>query len=198
MIKDKSTLIPLVIIGLCALVAGGAVAWKFLRPHHPFYLDTGYHVHADFKVYLNGKAVDFSLAKYQSTEEKHLDDYTHLHDGDGEVMHFHKPSTTIGYFFKTLGMEFTKDCFILDSGEKFCTTPTSTLELWVNGKKNILMDEYVITDLDRILITYGLPTDEERKKELESVTDKACISSEKCPERGKAKKESCVVGEPCR
>lgn len=198
MFKDKTTLVPLMIIGFCALIAMGIGVWKFTRPAHPDYLDTGYHTHADFKVYLNGKALDFTQTKYQSTEQKHLDEHTHLHDGNGDVMHFHQPTITLGYFFKTLGMQFSKDCFVLDTKEKFCTTPSSSLQLFVNGKKNTMMDQYVPEDLDHILITIGATSTAEIDLELKSVTNDACISSKKCPERGPTPVESCVVGEPCR
>ena len=198
MFKDKILLLPLIIIGICLLGAIGIGIYKFTRPAHPSYLDSGFHVHADFKVYLNGQAVDFTGAKYQSTEEKHLDEYAHLHDGNGGVLHIHKAGITLNYFFKTLGIEFTHDCFILDTKERFCTTPTSTLQVFVNGQKNDQLSEYIPQDLDHILITYGATSTAEIDQELKSITDNACIYSKKCPERGSAPVESCVVGEPCR
>jgi hypothetical protein len=73
MFKDKTILIPFIIIGICLLSAIGIGVYKFTRPSRPAYLDSGFHIHADFKVYLNGKAIDFTQAKYQSTEAKHLD-----------------------------------------------------------------------------------------------------------------------------
>jgi hypothetical protein len=198
MFKDKTILIPFIIIGICLLSAIGIGVYKFTRPSRPAYLDSGFHIHADFKVYLNGKAIDFTQAKYQSTEAKHLDENAHLHDGNGNVMHIHKAGITLGYFVNTLGMEFKKDCFTLDTKEKFCSAGSMRLQLIVNGKEHFEMDQYVPQDLDHILITYGDIFDHPEEKQLDTVTNDACIYSKKCPERGPAPVESCVVGEPCK
>ncbi len=157
-----------------------------------------FHEHADFAVYINGKKIDFSQAKYQSTKdaqgkEQERDQFVHLHDGNGDVIHLHKAGITLGYFFKTLGMEFTKDCFKLDNGQSYCTDTNRELQLFVNGQKNDQMDQYVPQDLDRILVTYGYKTNK-IDWQIKGVSDKACIYSEKCPERGPAPKEECVGG----
>ena len=40
--------------------------------------------------------------------------YLHLHDGNGHVIHRHKPDLTLGDFFHSLGMTMTSSCFELD------------------------------------------------------------------------------------
>ena len=53
-------------------------------------------------------------------------------------------------------------------------------------------------DLDKILISYGNEDEKQIKKQIDSVTDKACIQSEKCPERGLPTPEaSCSSNEIC-
>jgi hypothetical protein len=198
MIKDKTTFIPLIVIGICLLSAIGIGVYKFTRPARPSYLDSGFHIHADFKVFLNGKALDFTQAKYQSTEARHLDEDAHLHDGNGDVMHIHKAGITLGYFFKTLGIQFTENCFVLDTQERFCNAGSMQLQLLVNGKSQNQMDQYIPQDLDKILITYGDIFEHPEEKQVSTVTDEACIYSKTCPERGPAPVESCVVGEPCK
>lgn len=153
-----------------------------------------YHAHADFKVYISGKSVDFSQEKYQSTETKHLNEYVHLHDGNGEVIHKHKADVTLGLFFKSLKMDLSKDCLVMDTGEKYCNDSKNTLKMYVNGQKNDQFADYNMQDLDRILISYGSESEAQLKTQIDSVTDKACIYSEKCPERGKPPTESCVGG----
>ncbi len=59
------------------------------------------HIHADFKVYINDKQIDFSVSKYQLQAKS-----VHVEDGIGEVVHIHKKGITIGDFFETLGIEF--------------------------------------------------------------------------------------------
>ncbi len=130
--------------------------------------DEDYHIHFDLKVYLNNKAVDLSPPQYQSTEDKELDSDVHVHDGNGKVVHIHKKGITLKRFF--------------DSIKIFLPVGTKG---YVNGKKleNIL--DYTPEDLDRILIG---------SSNLNSVSDDACIYSEKCPERGKPPTEACVGG----
>lgn len=185
----------------CIALALGIIGWKIVtapKPTPP--LTSEFHIHADFKVFINNKPLDFSLEKYQShTTGTIHDDFTHLHDGNGEVMHFHKEDITLGYFFKTLGIDFTKECFTLDTGEKFCNTEDYLLQLFVNGEPSTQLNEYIPNDLDRILITYDDLTQAESHipQQIMSVTDRACIYSKTCPERGTPPVESCVAGQPC-
>jgi protein-disulfide isomerase len=151
------------------------------------------HEHADFKVILSGKAFDFSQAKYQSSEDNPLDPDAHSHDGIGNVTHKHRKGVTIGDFFKSLGMTFDNSCFITDDNTKYCSDDTNTLKFLVNGKSNDEYGNYEFTDLDKLLISYG-PKDENVTKQINLLSDDACMYSEKCPERGKPPTENCVGG----
>ena len=54
-------------------------------------------------------------------------------------------------------------------------------------------------DLEKILVSFGNQTGTEIKEQVNSIADKACIYSEKCPEKGKPPDESgCVGGGVCR
>lgn len=153
-----------------------------------------FHAHFDLSVVLNGKAIDFTQTKYQSTEANELDPYIHMHDGNGKVVHLHKEGVNLNEFFTSLKITFTKDCFDLDTGVKYCNLGTKTLKMYVNGKENTDFANYVPQDLDRILITYGSETQAQVQKQIDNVSDDACIYSEKCPERGKPPTENCVGG----
>lgn len=150
------------------------------------------HEHADFAVYLNGERFDFKPAKYQSSDTNPLDPDAHLHDGNGDVTHKHRKGITLGYFFDTLGMKFDNQCFATDDGKQYCNTADKKLTMYVNGKENTQFGNYEFTDLDRILITYGDMTGV--ADQITSVTDMACMYSEKCPERGTPPTENCVGG----
>ena len=65
------------------------------------------HTHQDFKVYINGNALDFTQAKYQKPHENQL---VHLEGGDGDVIHVHATGVTIGLFFKSI------NCCIVSGG----------------------------------------------------------------------------------
>lgn len=151
------------------------------------------HEHADLKVYINNKSLDLTQAKYQSTEEKELDPDTHLHDGNGNVVHKHRKGVTLGYFFKTLKIDFSKDCLVMDTGERYCNNETNELKFLVNGKSSDSFGSYEFSDLDKILISYG-PKAEVLSSQINSISDDACLYSEKCPERGKPPTENCVGG----
>lgn len=130
-----------------------------------------YHVHANFKVYVNGTAVDFSLAKYMEKNPN-----IHMHDTKGDLIHVHKQGMTLGDFFSSLSFEFSSDT-----------------KLYVNGKLQGSITNYIPQDLDKILITNS--TDNAVvQQEIASVPDDACIYSLKCPERGKPPTENCVGG----
>lgn len=150
------------------------------------------HEHADFAVYLNGEKFDFTKAKYQSSDTNPLDPDAHLHDGNGDVTHKHRKGITLGYFFDSLGMKFDNQCFATDDGKQYCNTSDKKLRMFVNGKENTAFGNYEFTDLDRILITYGDETGV--ADQITSISDDACLYSEKCPERGKPPTENCVGG----
>jgi hypothetical protein len=126
----------------------------------------GIHTHADFKVYLDGKAVDFSKQQYMVREK-----YVHVEDMNGNVVHFHATGVTIGEFFRTLGMRFTSECFVMNK-QKYCTGEGKTLKFYVNGEPNDLYGDYLASDLDKLLISYG-PADEDVTEQLASITNYA-------------------------
>ncbi|HKC04906.1 MAG TPA: thioredoxin domain-containing protein [Patescibacteria group bacterium] len=127
-----------------------------------------FHIHFDLKVYLNGKAVDLSQDKYQSTEGHELSPNIHLHDGNGKVVHVHKQNIQLRVLFDSLKI----------------TLPDNVLA-YVNGKRVTNILDYIPQDLDQILIG---------SSNLSSVSNDACIYSLKCPERGAPPTENCVGG----
>ena len=129
-----------------------------------------YHIHYDLLVIQNGKQLDFSQSKYQSTKENEIDSDTHVHNNKGQVVHIHKEGTTLGQFFRSVGL-----------------TPKG--KLFVNNKEVVgdIMS-YAPKDLDRIIVSDSANID------YGSVSDDACIYSEKCPERGTPPPEECVGG----
>ncbi|MEK7498017.1 MAG: thioredoxin domain-containing protein [Patescibacteria group bacterium] len=139
-----------------------------------------YHAHFDLKVYINGRALDLSLPKYQSTEEKELDEGIHSHDGNGKVVHLHKKGVPLSQYFESIKVGFPSD--------------GKPLRVFVNGKENNEALSYIAKDLDRILVVYGVYSDSQIKNLVNSVSDLACIYSETCPERGTPPEENCVGG----
>ncbi len=127
-------------------------------------IDKIVHEHADFKVYINGEFLDFAKEKYMIKAKE-----VHIEDMNGIKIHKHTSGITLEYFFKTLGFEFNKECFVLDGGESYCNENNKTIKFYVNGKRNHKYGDYKIKDGDKYLISYGNETEEEIQKQLESV-----------------------------
>ena len=130
------------------------------------------HQHADIKVYLNGKSIDFSQKKYQLTTN-----YIHFEDGIGDVMHIHASGITVGHMLRGVGMAFTNECLKINE-ENYCNDDKNSLKFYVNGKPNILFDNYAVQDLDKLLVSYG-PKTQDTSEQLASVTDLARVYSKK-------------------
>lgn len=130
------------------------------------------HMHFDIAVYRDGRKLDLAADKYMEKNEA-----VHFHDGNGEVAHIHEKEATVGMLVDSLGVD-----------------EAGAAGMVVNGKSyEGDWKRYMPADLDRIVVMYG------RQMASPQVTDKACIYSETCPERGKPPSEECVGGldTPC-
>jgi protein-disulfide isomerase len=152
------------------------------------------HEHADFKVVLNGTAIDFNQSKYQSTEDVEYHPYTHMHSGIGYILHKHKMGITVKEFLESVNITFNSSCIALDTKESYCDNNLSSLKFLVNNTSLTDFESYELKDLDSILISYGPIDDATLPAQLSSVTDLACMFSELCPQRGTPPTEECVGG----
>lgn len=177
------------------------------------------HTHADFAVYIEGRKLDFSDPRYMSApppdsesqsllpslllskayahegeEGGHIKgrEYLHLHDGNGNVMHRHKPNLTLGDFFVSIGFHMTEECFVLEDGSEICPAEGKKWQMFVNGQEIPWASQYVFQDLDKILLTYGA-TESQIQEQLSQLTNDACLYSKTCPERGDPPAENCIA-----
>ena len=188
--KYKNILLSIAIITAFALSGCGANETETVLP-----ILGDVHNHADFKIYIHNEPLNFAQEKYMSDKDKTLSNFIHVHDMDGDVIHQHMSTIKLKEFFKSIGMELNNDCFVTDDGTKYCNEGNKTLKMFVNGNLQNDIENYEFKDLDRILISYGNDDQATIQKQIESVTDKACIQSQKCPERGKPHNEStCITG----
>ena len=135
------------------------------------------HIHADWKVYINDKPLDFSDKDHIGRMQKNLpvSSFIHVDSGapvpekTGDVLHMHATGVPLWIFFESLGMKFNKDCLTLESGEKYCNEGVNNLKFYVNGKPNGEYENYIFNDLDKILISYG--NNQNLQKQLESITN---------------------------
>ena len=125
------------------------------------------HIHADAKVYINGNSVDFSQRKYQLATS-----FIHFEEGIGDVIHVHATGMTIGHLFKSLKGDLNNNCVVLE-GQSYCNENDKKLKFYVNGKPSNEFSNYIIHDLDKILVSYGNENDAEIQKQLSSITNLA-------------------------
>ncbi|MBI1936004.1 hypothetical protein HYS31_06195 [Candidatus Woesearchaeota archaeon] len=131
------------------------------------------HWHADVKVYVDGKALDFSQPRYQLATS-----FIHFEEGIGDVVHIHATGLTAGHLFESLGIDFNSNCMLIDA-QSYCNDVRNKLKFYVNGKLNDDFDNYAMQDLDKILVSYGSEDESGIKKQLDSVTDLAKKYSKK-------------------
>ena len=132
------------------------------------------HEHADFALYINGKRN--LLQNRAELFEKDPD--VHTHKGTEEIIHKHKTGVTLGQ--------------LVDSWK---TNFPIKVEWYLNGQRqNGNYKLYKFSDLDRIALNFYDSNSTLTEKQILEIADKACIYSEKCPERGKPPTEECVGG----
>ena len=181
---------------LIAVLAGYYLYLQKETGTHPIgYADSTeeVHVHSDFIVYLDGQAIDLTADKYQTTAAQTKHKHIHLHDNNDDVIHRHDHDITLKDFFDSLGFTLTNDCIVTDAGVEYCTNDTNQLQLYVNGTEVSNITDYINQEEDRLLMYYGDPEAGIVSFLLDEVTDKACIYSGTCPERGTPPPEACGI-----
>ncbi len=165
------------------------------------------HTHADFAVWIGGKELDFAKDEFMSglsTDANHDNEqgnrkYLHLHDGNGHVVHRHKPGLTLKDFFQTIGFDVV---LIQKDVPGWCWTSvqraeceSGPLRLFVNGEEHLSKSgplDYEFQDGDHLLLTDATDA-AEIQKELKAMTDDACKYSKTCPWKGDPPTENCIA-----
>lgn len=217
------------IIVLSGCVVLGLLVYRMAVPRELLPNPDPLHTHADFAVWVNGIALDFSSPEYMSAVPKttyflpfvetataHGDDeegetfpgreYLHLHDGNGHVIHKHKPGLTLGQFFASIGLSMTNECLRLDQHQmeamnqswmeidnlnaNLCNNGKFHWAMFVNGTEVPMNPDYDFQDLDQILLTYSAGND--YSEELRLMTSDACTYSKRCPWKGTSPPENCI------
>ncbi|MBI2085297.1 MAG: hypothetical protein HYT71_02170 [Candidatus Aenigmarchaeota archaeon] len=170
---DKTKLIIYALI----LIIGGAAVYVFASsisssPRMGAIGST--HEHVDFKIYINGNAINFAQQKYQLAAQ-----YVHAENGIGTLLHKHATGVTFEDFLKTVNMDIDENCFKMDDGKKYCNEGDKTLKFYLNGKISDKSKTYELHDLDKLMVSYGNETEEQLKEQLASITDLAKAESGK-------------------
>lgn len=121
------------------------------------------HIHADFKVYINGEALDFTgkdhMAGIRSGSSVssfiHVDSGAPAPEQTGDILHMHATGIPLWIFFDSINLELQE-----------------STKVYINDQLNSQDLNYVFDDLDKILITDGVG---DLQEQLNSITDFAKI-----------------------
>ena len=119
------------------------------------------HEHASLLVRIFGDKFDFSVPSYQIKSS-----WIHFEESDGTTIHRHATGVTLGYLFNTINIGINNECYMFPDGRNFCTNEDYSLKYYINHQLVKDVNDYVIEDDDRILITYGSETPEQIEEQL--------------------------------
>lgn len=129
------------------------------------------HIHADFKVYINGEALDFAKPEYyMKSSVLHVDNNQNKEDSSG-VMHMHAKNVPLWLFFRSLGMKLEKSSLTLVDGKILKNENGNTLKFYLNGHKVDELENYVFQPSDKLLINYGPENDPNIQRQISSITN---------------------------
>ncbi len=131
------------------------------------------HIHADFKMYINGKEVNlYKKENFEKNKFVHFHPTNDPNKPNENVIHVHAVGITLGQFLRTVGVVFNEGCLVIE-GRKYCEEGVKKLKVYVNGKLITNYENYTIKDLDKILISFGSENEVEIKNQLKSIGDNA-------------------------
>ncbi len=119
------------------------------------------HEHASLFVKIHDDPFDLSKERFQLRNA-----FVHLENNNGIVIHRHSQGITMEYFFETLNLGLTQNCFTFDDGRKFCTNDDYSLKFYINERQVDDLRDYIIFEGDYILISYGDETQEEIEQQF--------------------------------
>jgi len=165
--KRKSLLMAVGIFGIIAVIVGYS-AYVFVNmggagpgaPPGAGALGSA-HENIPLLVRIFGDKFDFSTSAYQIKSS-----YMHFEGADGNTIHRHASGVTMGYFFETLGLGLTDECYIFKDGREFCANEDYSLKFYINLQQVDSILDYIGQEGDRILISYGNETPEEIAEQL--------------------------------
>ncbi len=126
------------------------------------------HEHATILAKIFGDRFDFTHSDFQLQDPR-----INLEPAEPDVIHRTSKDATIGLFFDTLGMQLSSQCFVFYDGREFCSNDKDELKFYVNDQKKDDISEYIFSEDDRILISYGSENKNEIKEQLSELESMA-------------------------
>ncbi len=118
------------------------------------------HIHADWKVYVNGAAIDFLEYSHMERMQQglpvssfiHVDSGAPVPEKTGDVLHMHATGVPLWIFFESIELELSE-----------------SIKVYVNGELNSDGLNYIFNGLDKILISYG--SEDQIQQQLNTITN---------------------------
>lgn len=117
------------------------------------------HIHADWKIYINGRALDLLNRAHMDRMKNnlpvssfiHVDSGNQLPEKTGDILHMHAKGVPLWIFFESIELDLPEG-----------------MKAYVNGNELSDYKNYIFKDLDKILIT---DSKGDLQQQLNSITD---------------------------
>ena len=135
------------------------------------------HWHASFQVYDEGEKLSFNHPRFDMNP---MPMRGHLHQPNDWKMHLEGGCVTVGDFFDNMGMDLRRDSLTLDSelhgGKVLRDDGNMTLGFYVGLTNGTWIEKpdlpsYQLKDGERMLITYGIVTEDELRRQQDAIPD---------------------------
>ncbi len=110
----------------------------------------GVDIQASFAIFTNGTKRIFTDSKYHNRSPD-----VYIESENPDVVKVKKTGSTWDDFFKTLPMKLDKQCLTTGTGQVFCSNNNVTLKFYLNGQLDQDALNKVITNGDKLLVSYG-------------------------------------------
>lgn len=145
------------------------------------------HYHANFAVYINGQREEFAgpgyyeeIAACTSAYDNNVKGRVHMHDNVNDVIHVHDKRVSYADFFENIGWNIGPD-FIHTDTTLYTNNDQAKMMFMLNGQKVDRVDNLVIGDKDRLLVSYG-PVDTDLAAQFKTVASTAAaVDAEQDP-----------------
>lgn len=129
------------------------------------------HNHANLNVYINGERLVLAKPEnYMKSAFLHLDNNQNINDA-GSVLHMHAKKVPLWLFFRSLGVNLTRDSLTLADGQVLKNENGKTLKFYLDGKKVDELGNYSFQPLDKLLISYGPENDPNVEQQIKAMTN---------------------------
>jgi hypothetical protein len=138
------------------------------------------HYHANFALYIDGERDDFdSFTFYEEVQacvagdEIKPESRVHMHNRENDVIHVHTDGVTWGHFFANLGYTLGDNILRTDNTTFVDGENGKELSFILNGEQTSSVANRLISNEDRLLVSYGDEPADELQGRFRAITHNA-------------------------